>query len=498
MFIEALEKEMNKSITENGALGYKTTKHEIVDFNFKVASYRNKTEEEIKADFKKVWGENKELALKYLFYVRDVREGLGERRLFRICIKEILNELDKRVFDWIVEMGRCDDLFVFIGTKLQRKLIDYITKQLAEDYRNMKEGKPISLLSKWMPSVNTSSKETKKLAKIIICEWKKISPQVNEKEYRHMLSELRSYLDVIEKKMCSQKYSEINYETVPSQANLKYKDAFLKHDETRRKEYLESLEKGEAKINSSVLFPHDIVHKYMLSNYSLKRKDTALEAMWKGLPDYVKGNCNTLVVRDGSPSMTCNVGGTSTSALQVATALSIYFSERAKGEFKDKFITFSSRPKFVDLHNLSSLHDKLEECYRYNDCSNTNIEKTFNLILDVAVKNNLKQEDIPNLLIISDMEFDNAESYYRNDTKLFNVISAKFKAQGYEMPKLIFWNVNSRTNTIPLTQNKNGVILVSGFSPAITKMVLSEQTDPYQALVEQLMSERYSKITLQK
>ena len=498
MFIEALEKEMNKSVTENGALGYKTTKHEIVDFNFKVASYRSKTEEEIKADFKKVWGENKELALKYLFYVRDVREGLGERRLFRTCIKEIVNELDGRVFDWIAEMGRYDDLFIFTGTKLQRKLIGYITKQLAEDYRNMKESKPISLLSKWMPSVNTSSKETKKLAKIIISEWKKISPQVNEKEYRHMLSELRSYLDVVEKKMCSQKYSEINYETVPSQANLKYKDAFLKHDEARRKEYLESLEKDKAKINSSVLFPHDIVNRYY-NGYSIKKnKDTALEAMWKGLPDYVKGNGNTLVVRDGSGSMTCNVGQTTIRALQVATALSIYFSERCKGGFKDKFITFSSSPEFVDLHNFSSLHDKLRECYRYNDCSNTDIEKTFDLVLKVAVKNNLKQEDIPNLLIISDMEFDSARGYYTNEDKLFNIISAKFKAQGYEMPRLIFWNVNSRTNTIPLTQNKNGVILVSGFSPAITKMVLSEQTDPYQALVEQLMSERYSKITLQK
>ena len=139
MFIEALEKEMNKSVTENGALGYKTTKHEIVDFNFKVASYRNKTEEEIKADFKKVWGENKELPLKYLFYVRDVREGLGERRLFRTCIKEIVNELDERVFDWIVAFGRYDDLFVFMGTKLQDKLIAYIKETLKKDIKEFKQ-----------------------------------------------------------------------------------------------------------------------------------------------------------------------------------------------------------------------------------------------------------------------------------------------------------------------------------------------------------------------
>ena len=352
-----------------------------------------------------------------------------------------------------------------------------------------------TLLFKWLKSENTSSKESRELAK-------KIRKALNmpSKQYRQLLSKGRKALDIIEVKTCSNRWDEINYETVPSQANLKYKDAFLKHDETRRKEYLESLEKGEAKINSSVLFPHDIVYKYIPNNYSLHKKDTALEAMWKGLPDYVKGNGNTLVVRDGSGSMTCNIGKTNISALQVATALSIYFSERCKGEFKDKFITFSSSPEFVDLHNLSSLHDKLRECYRYDDCSNTNIEKTFDLVLKVAVKNNLKQEDIPNLLIISDMEFDNATGYYSYYVKdrLFDIISSKFKAQGYEMPRLIFWNVNSRTNTIPLTQNKNGVILVSGFSPAITKMVLSEQTDPYQALVEQLMSERYKNITLEK
>lgn len=497
MFIDALESELNKSYTENGALGLKTTKSELVDFNFKIASYRNKSDNEIICDFKKVWGEDKELALKYLFFARDVRQGLGERRLFRVCLKEIYKELDDRMFDWIMEFGRADDFVELLDTDAHDRVIDFIKLQLTKDMANSllsreENRNSVSLLAKWLPSINTSSKKTRAYAKDI-CR----SLGLDQRHYRKVLSQLRKYLDVVEKKMCAQKYSEINYNTVPSQANLKYKDAFLKHDEQRRRNYLASLEKGEAKINSSVVFPHDIVNKYCY-NYKITDKDIVLEEMWKRLPNYVNGSANTLVVRDGSGSMQCTISG-NTKAIDVATALSIYFSERCEGQFKDKFITFSSNPEFVDLHNLNNLHDKLRECYRYCDISNTDIEKTFDLVLNVAVKNKLKQEEIPNLLIISDMEFDDATTTYwdKKGTKtLFETIAAKFNNYGYVLPKLIFWNVNSRTNTIPLAQNDLGVILVSGFSPAITKIVLSEETSPYKALVKELMSDRYKEITL--
>lgn len=343
-----------------------------------------------------------------------------------------------------------------------------------------------------MPSTNTSSKETRILAKRFIK-----AGNSTEKDYRKLLSKLRAYIDVLERKACANKWADIKYENVPSQANLKYRNAFLKHDKDRREEYLSSLVKGETKINASTLFPHDIVYKYHPDDYphSISVKDTTLEELWKSLPNYVNGNMNTLVVRDGSGSMITSVGNTLVTALDVATALSIYFSERCEGVFKDKFITFSSKPEFVDLSKLTNLHDKIEECYRFHDCSNTDIGKTFDLLLDIAVENNLKQEEIPNLLIISDMEFDNATcSVYKE--KIFEIISAKFSRYGYQLPKLIFWNVNSRTTTIPLTQNKHGVILVSGFSPVITKMVLSEETDPYKALVQEITSDRYRQVTL--
>lgn len=501
-FIDGLENELNVSVTENGAVGYKTTKSALVDFNFAVASYRHKADNDIVHDFVQVWNENKELALKFLFYIRDVREGIGERRLFRVAIKTIIDELDNRVFGWIEEYGRLDDLFVFTNSTMHFQMVEWVKNKLTDDMLKAKENKPCSLMAKWMPSINTSSKDTHELAKIFIKAF-----GVTAKEYRKMLSGLRGYIDVLEKKLCANKWDEVDYEAVPSLANLKYTDAFLKHDKERRQEYLKALEKGEAKINAAVTFPHDIVHKYneeALWTYKVKKYDAALEGMWKALPNYVQGASNILVIRDGSGSMACSIGNTNITALDVATALSIYFSERADGPYKDKFITFSSKPEFVNLSKFNTLHDKLIECYKYNDCSNTDLEKTFDLVLKVAVDNKLKQEEIPALLIISDMEFDAATGNYdywgkpvnNKNEKLFATIDKKYAAKGYKLPRLIFWNVNSRTNTIPVVENELGVALVSGFSTAVTKLVLSNETDPYKILVKELMGERYKQVTL--
>ena len=350
-----------------------------------------------------------------------------------------------------------------------------------------------SLIFKWLKSENASSSETKRLARKT-----RQALGLSSREYRKTLSEGRAYLDVVECKMSAKEWNGINYETVPSRANLIYNNAFLRNDEERRRAYLGALEKGEAKINASTLFPHDIVHKYMPGGgwyQSLKSYDATLEGLWKALPDTVKGAENTIVVADGSGSMTCNVGGnTSVTALDVANALAIYFSERASGEFKDKYITFSSRPQLVDFSNAKTLRDKLQIALRHNEVADTNIEATFDLILKTAVNNNMSQEDMPkNILIISDMEF-NGACYYRPNETLFASIAKKYAAYGYKLPKLIFFNVNSRTNTIPVKENDLGVILVSGFSVNIINMIMSNKLDPYECLLEVLNTERYDAI----
>lgn len=487
-FMNALEKGQT-SLTENGAVGNLTTGSKLVDLNFKIPSFRNGID---KYAFIHALNEDKLLALKWLLYLRDVREGVGERKSFREFVValvdydlEIANTFIKGVD--IAEYGRWDD-YVDIAYKVQNDFIrnlilNKIDTQLAQDMQNMDDGKPVSLLAKWLPSANASSKETKGKAKMV-CRYF----QFTERDYRRTLSELRAYIDVVERKMSANNWGEVNYEGVPSKANVLYKNAFSRHDEERRNEYLESLKSGNAKINANAMFLHDIVQAY----HSFHVDDT-LEEMWKAQKK-CDGFENTLVVRDGSGSMTCSVGNSGVTALTVATAITLYCAENNSGEFHNKFITFGSRPKLCDISGLKTLRDKLDYSYREADCSSTDIEKTFKLILNTAIENNIPQEDMPKtVLIVSDMEFNAAQGYYgeRNNSHLFKGIQRDFEGHGYKMPKLVFWNVNSRTNTIPITENENGVVLMGGFSKNLLQMAMSSETDPYKVLVAQLNKPRY-------
>lgn len=509
-FMNAIRNELNNEtkLTENGAVGFRTTGKKLLDLNFSVASLRGASEQTIINKFMDAYWEDPVVAIKWLFYTRDCREGLGERRLFRIVLKHLAQEkpeVIKAVFSFAPIYGRYDDLWCLLDTELKQGVIFAVKAQLGEDVTNMRNNKSISLLCKWLPSENASSKETKRYAGII-----RKGLDMTSRNYRKMLSEMRKYIEVVECKMSAKQWNEIDYETVPSRANLIYNNAFLRNDEERRRAYLGALEKGEAKINAGTLFPHDIVHKYMSGGWysCLNGYDAALEGMWKALPDTVRGNGNTLVVADGSGSMTCNVGGnTHVTALDVANALAIYFAERASGEFKNKYITFSERPQFVDFSNAKSLHDKIGIALRYNECANTNIEAVFDLILQTAVNNHMAQEDIPtNILIVSDMEFDSCATtnsvsgsgwysrYERPTATLFGTIAKKYAMYGYKLPRLIFWNVNSRTGTIPVKENDLGVALVSGFSVNIVNMVMSNKLDPYECLLDALNVERYQPI----
>ena len=515
VFENALKSTLNDevSVTENGAAGFKTSGSKLLDINFAVSSLRSMSEKDVAAKFANAFYENPLLAVKWMFMLRDIRgNGMGERRSFRICFNWLANtrpEVAKKLVKLVADYGRFDDLFVLFGTSLEKDVIDYIDNQWSDDLADMKEGNPVSLLAKWMPSINTSSAET-------VAKARKIAAALNlsEKQYRKSLAKLRAYLKVIEVKMSAKQWNEIDYEAVPSKANIKYNAAFLRNDETRRRAFLGALEKGEAKINSSANFPCDIVHSYCKDGcygwrQSRVTKDLALEALWNALPDYTKGlnTSSTIVVADGSGSMTSTVSvGTRMNALEVANSLAIYFAEKLEGVFKNKYITFSERPQYVDFTMANSLAEKLNISFQHAECANTNVEAVFDLLLESAVRNNLKQEDIPaNVLIVSDMEFDQGtswggrncywdHSYSAKRNSLFESIKRKWQNAGYKLPRLVYWNVCSRTGTIPLQQNDLGVALVSGFSPAIAQMVFSAKLDPYEILVDALNAPRYKAI----
>ena len=453
----------------------------------------------------KVFYEDKLIAMKFLFFIRDREEGLGERRLFRVIIKHLANtepDIIKAIVPLVAEYGRYDDLLELFDTSLEQYVIDYLGEQIEQDALNYKDGKSISLLAKWLPSINATSEKTKERARKIIK-----SSGLTEREYRKMLSVLRKYIDVTERKMCANEWDKIKYENVPSRANLNYNDAFLRHDEERRRAFLGHVEKGEKKINAGKLYPHDIVHKYMKNGWgaSVNPLDTTLEQLWKALPK--KEIANTLVVADGSGSMTSTIGNTKTTALDVANALAIYFAEHNIGEFNNQYITFSENPQLVKFNKTASLHDKIAKCLAYDEVANTNIEKVFGLILNTAIKNNLKQEEMPkNILIISDMEFDSCviadhgvsnwtRGMAKPDQKLFKIIGDTYNRHGYKLPKLVFWNVCSRTGTIPMKENDLGVALVSGFSTNIAEMVMNDKLDPLEILLDKLNTKRYEKIS---
>lgn len=503
-FVEALETQNNKTktLTENGAVSYETTGKYLLDFNFKLSQYRNMSVEDIKQDFSKVYFEDPKLAIKFIFYVGDARGGLGERRTFNACIDWLAENKTKvaiAVLNFIPEYTRWDNLARLVkssNSMVSRSAVLAIGEQLIEDLDNMAAHKSISLCAKWLPSINASSAETKALANVI-CNKLSLTP----KKYRKTLTAIRKYLDVVEVKMSSNRWNEINYTKVPSLANLKYADAFYRNDTDRRVDYLNSLKEGKTKINASVSQPHEIVRRYYSQPNSwwheIKEVDTALEEMWKSLPDISVED--SLIVRDGSGSMCCSVsvnGNSKTTCLDVATALTIYCAEHNSEVWRDKFITFSSRPKFVDLSNCVTLRDKLLRCDAEDDCSNTNIEATMRLILETAIENNLSQDEMPkNIVIISDMQFDTRRSSFNWNKTLFEQIADDYAEAGYKLPKICFWNVCSRNfDTIPMQNNELGLVLCSGFSITNMNMFMSGEIDPYKVLVEQINGERYDPI----
>lgn len=510
-FETALKSTLNDevSITENGAVGFKTSGKAICDLNFAVSSLRGADESKILKMWQEAYAEDPVVALKWLFMLRDIRgAGLGERRTFRIILKELANMhscIVEKLVSVIAEYGRYDDLWELADTPVWNVVIDLIAKRLADDMQAKDAGKLISLLAKWLPSCNTSSQKSRALAAKIRHEL-----GMDEKTYRKTLSALRSYSNVLEVKISAKEWGSVNYDAVPSQANLKYKNAFLRNDEARRREWLNKLVKGEAKINSSAAFPSDIVHAYAASGTNMYSRqasiDMTLEEMWKALPE-VKVDGNVLAVCDGSGSMGVQVGGTELRAIEVCNALGIYCAEHCTGPFNNKCITFSAHPQYIDLSKAKSLAEKLRIMYAHDECANTNLEAVFDLVLETAKRNNLKQEDIPTLVILSDMEVDSGcdfgcRSYYggvagynAHKQALMEKIRQKWNDAGYVLPRLIWWNIASRTGTVPMQQNlETGMILCSGYSQSQFKMLASNKTDPYDVLLEALDAPRYAKI----
>lgn len=485
--LQYLKQESNKTFTENGAVTYSSTLSDCLDLFATVGALRRESEEEIVSRFMRAYTENKDVAMKLLFFARDIRGGLGERRVFRTIIKWLsCNETEslRKNLHYIAEYGRFDDLMVLFGTPLEKDMLEYIKTQLYKDLEGMENGGDVSLLAKWLPSVNASNGETKRLAKKVARFL-----ELDDGAYRKLLVRLRAHIRIIENNLRERDYT-FDYEKQPSKAMFKYRNAFIRNDSERYNEFLNKATSGEVKLNTNVLTPYEIITPFFKRNVSDEERNS-INATWNALEDFTNDE-NALAVIDGSGSM---YGGAEPIPATVALSLGIYFAEKNKGAFKNHFITFSETPQLVEIKGDDIL-DKVRYCHDYDEVANTNIQKVFELVLNAAKKNHVPQEELPKrLYIISDMEFD----YCTDDANLTNFEYAKklFEDAGYKLPEVVFWNVSSRNRQQPVTKNEQGVLLVSGCTPRLFSMIADGSISdmaPYEFMMEVLMSERYEKI----
>jgi hypothetical protein len=443
------------AFTANGALTNSTSLNAVVDMFFLAGASRRMSEQDIINVFVKAYNEDPNLTVKCLFWARDVRGGAGERRFFQIIMNYISSKDDKNFINLLghtPEFGYWKDIFTL--TTPNKVLLTWVEEELNKENNG--------LLAKWFPRRGVWFSSMHKFL------------GMTPKEFRKLIV---GKTKVVETAMCSKEWNTIEYSKIPSQAFQKYKRAFLRNDESRFNDFIGAVIKGEAKVNSSTLFPYQLYRSFL---QGLDKNSTM--AQWMNLPDYVG---------EGSFLPVCDVSGSMMGLpMDISISLGVYLSERNKGLFRDAFITFSEEPKLQYL--TGNIIEKFNQLQRAEWGMSTDLVAVFDLILNKAIENRLPQSDLPeNILIISDMEFNHA---CRNRTN-FEVIQDKFEAAGYKMPKLSFWNVNGREGNVPVSADTKDVALISGASPAIVKNVLEgKDFTPKGIMLETLMSERYEKI----
>ena len=489
--LNELKNEANRTYTENGALTNESSLSDCLDLFATIGALRRQGEDEIIFRFLRAFAENRDLAMKTLFYARDVRGGLGERRVFRVILGWLAKnepETLKKNIPYIAEFGRFDDLLCLLHTSCEDEAVRVIAEQLSADLISLSKGEAVSLLAKWLPSENASAKATRETARYLM---KKLG--YSERKYRKVTVALRKQIRIIENNLRERDYT-FDYSKQPSRAMKKYHDAFFRNDRERYVEFLNKVSSGEVKLNAEVLYPYELILPYIGRYNGFMRpitedEKTYLNATWQSLPHF-GGDENALAVVDTSGSMYW-----SDPPLPAAVALSLglYFAEHNKGAFHNHFIEFSTRPQLIELKG-ETFADRLRHACSFNEIGDTNIEAVFDLVLNAAVRNHVPQEELPKkLVIISDMEFNYCVE--GADITNFENARAKYAEHGYALPEVVFWNVESRNRNLPVTKTESGVALVSGCTPRLFEMVEGNLSTPYELMLEILTAERYEMIS---
>jgi hypothetical protein len=409
-----------------------------------------------------------------LQWARDIREGAGERATFRNLLSALESTdptLAGKLMHKIPALGRWDDLFAYKNSINRNQAFALIAEAL-----EAKNG----LAAKWMPRKGPVAVE--------LTRYLGLSP----KAYRKLIVGLTN---VVETQMCAKEWEAINFSHVPSVASARYQKAFGRNAKESYAAYIAELKKPIAeradpkvKINASAVYPYDVVKSVIKGNAAVA------DEQWKALPNYI-GDAKVLPMVDVSGSMgSLWYSHGDLQPIDIAVSLGLYCADKNTGVFKDLFLTFSGNPKME--HLKGTLSQKMTQMSKANWEMNTNLHAAFDEILKIAVNGKVAQEDMPDmLLILSDMQFDACTRY---DDTAMRMIKREYKDAGYEVPKIVFWNLSSygkENGNTPVKFDKNGTAHVSGFSPSIMKHVLAddlEEFTPYNVMVNTLMNDRYA------
>ncbi|MCI8455113.1 MAG: DUF2828 family protein [Lachnospiraceae bacterium] len=484
-FSEVIRQEAKWTKTENGADVKNTTESALLDLFAEIGAMRTRPDGEIIQKFELAWQEDPLGAVRCAFYARDIRGGLGERRVFRVLLPYMAEKHPEALFEnlgLIGFYGRYDDLYSLVGTKLEDLMWQTVKAQLAEDEEARRAKKPCSLLAKWLKKADATSQNTKKLG---IYTAKKLDMSVYD--YKRLCNRLRKHIDVVEQRMSAQAWETIHYPSVPSRAMMQYRNAFGRHDEERFSAYLDRVHAGEEKIRAAALYPYDIVEKLLYK----KEDSRVLEAQWSSLPDYVGQAVNAMVMADVSGSMSGRPMATS-------IGLAMYFAERNQGAYHNLFMTFSGEPQFVEIKG-TTIREKITFISKAHWEMNTDLEAALFKILEVAKKSGCAKDEMPKaLLIVSDMEIDRCAGQNYKESFCEYAFRA-YNAAGYQIPNLIFWNVSSRHDVFLADKKRKGVQLVSGQSAGTFRHVLAAlDRTPAEAMYQILNSERYGAVGIKK
>ncbi len=468
--VKAIKNSENKTVTANGDKAFKSTLNAVLDFFYFSGAARQIPDQKVIDYWSAAFNEDNDLAIRALLYLRDIREGLGERKVSRTILTDLAKntpDVAIKIIPKVTELGRWDDLLEMINGN---KEVAYAVFNAIDEALNADDSRT-GLCAKWMPRKGVVAARIRNFI------------GYNEREWRKLLV---AKTNVVETQMCAREWTDINYSAVPSIASGRYAKAFGRHDAEGYVAYLESVKTGKVnektgkveKINTEALYPYSVA--------SMPR-DTA-QVAWDNLRDFVKDQ-SFIPMIDTSGSMTWTYVSPGLTPLDVAVPLGAYMAEKNKSAFKDYVLTFTTNPEWIKVDSSKHIHDRFNKIKSMNVGGSTDFDKAINDIVDKAIKNNVPQEDMPSFLIVfSDMQFN---SYMGGKTAAKRT-KEKFKEAGYNVPTIVWWNLNSEYGNVPVKADSSGMILVSGFSPALMQNLLSGEVTPIKMMLNTLNKERYN------